>query len=92
MLIQLRDVSQEWYKFGFNLGVPKEVMDKYSDYPVDQCMIEMVDYWLRHHEGRPTWREVAKALEAIEFHQLSAKILEVYLTGNNHALQTIRSN
>lgn len=85
VLIQLRgDVSQEWYKFGLNLGIPKEVMDKYSAYPVDQCMIETIDYWLRHHEGRPTWREVAMALEAIKFHQLSAKILEVYVTGDNH--------
>ena len=82
VLIQLRDeVTQEWYKFGLSLGVPEEVMDKYSGYPLDQCMIEMLDYWLRHHQGHPTWREVAKALEAIELHQLSAKILQVYVTG-----------
>ena len=82
MLIQLRGVSGKWYKFGFNLGVPEQVMKNYSEYPVDQCMIETVDHWLRHHQGHPTWREVAKALEAIEFHQLSAKILEVYVTGD----------
>ena len=56
-------------------------MEGYSGYPADQCLIEMLDYWLRHHQGQPTWKDVAKALNEIKLHQLAENILQVYVTG-----------
>lgn len=67
-------------------------MDKYSGYPVDQCMVETVDFWLRHHKDHPTWKEVANALEAIECRQLSAKILQVYETGDKYIVIIHQNN
>jgi hypothetical protein len=85
LLIQLRDeVTPHWQNFGLTIGVPREVIVKYSEYPPDQCMIEILDYWLRHHDHAPvplTWRDVAIALRQIRLHQLAEKILKVYVTG-----------
>ena len=82
LLVQLRDkITSRWYEFGLVVGVPKEVMDSYSGYPADQCVVEMLDYWLRHCPREPTWKDVAHALKEINLYQLAASILQVYVTG-----------
>ena len=43
--------------------------------------MEVVDYWLRNCEGKPTWRDVAEALKKVELHQLADDIFNVYKTG-----------
>ena len=48
-------------------------MDSYSSYPSDQCLTEVLDYWLRHHNGKIKWTEVADALKAVELNQLAQK-------------------
>ena len=70
-----------WYEFGLVIGVPKDVMDGYLGYPSDQCLIELLDYWLRHHPGLLTWREVAQALKEIKLHQLAETILQFSTQG-----------
>ena len=84
LLVQLRDeITSRWYEFGLAVAwsIPKEVMDSYSGYPADQCMIEMLDYWLRHYcHGQPTWKDVANALKKINLHQLADSILQVYMS------------
>ena len=65
-LIQLRDdVTPHWYEFGVIVGLPKEILDKCKDHPPDQCIVEALDYWLMHHRGQLTWRDVAIALKEI---------------------------
>ena len=82
LLIQLRpQVTSEWYKFGLALGVTEEVLNKYLGYPSEECIIEMLDYWLRNNGSKPTWKEVAKALKDIGLLQLAEDILKVYTTG-----------
>lgn len=83
LLIQLREeVTPHWQNFGLIIGVPRKVIVKYSEYPPDQCMIEILDYWLRHHDDAPlTWRDVAVALRQIKLYQLAEKILKVYVIG-----------
>ena len=77
LLIQLRDdVTPHWYEFGVTVGVPKEIMDKFKDYPPDQCIVEVLDYWLVHYRGRLTWRDVADALKEIQLHRLAEYILQ----------------
>ena len=81
LLIQLRpQVTSEWYKFGLALGISEEVL-KYLGYPSEECIVEMLDYWLRNHGSKPTWKEVAKALKDIDLLQLAEDILKVYTTG-----------
>ena len=83
LLIQLRDeVTPHWYEFGLTVGVPQEFLDKCSDYPPYQCIVEVLDYWLKHHCGQLTWRDVAHALKKINLYQLAEKILQIYETGD----------
>ena len=83
LLIQLQaEVTSKWYQFGEAVGVDKETLDKYTEYPDDQCIIEVLDFWLRNHTGQPTWREVADVLRGINLQQLASDIENVYETGN----------
>ena len=82
LLILLKEeVTPKWYEFGLVVGVAKEVMDNYSGCSSDQCLIEVFDYWLRHHSSQPTWKEVAQALKEIELHQLAEKVQEISTRG-----------
>ena len=77
LLIQLRDdITPHWYEFGDMVGVPKEILDKCRDYPPDQCIVEVLDYWLLHHRGQLTWRDVAHALQEIQLDHLAEYILQ----------------
>ena len=44
-------------------------MDSYSGFPSDQCLTEVLDYWLRHHAETIKWTEVADALKAVKLIQ-----------------------
>ena len=83
LLIQLRsEVTPNWYQFGTIVGMDKDTLEKYSKYPPEECIIEVIDYWLRnHHDGKPTWRDVAIVLKEIKLDKLAENILEVYKTG-----------
>ena len=79
LLIHLRDeVTPKWYELGEIIGVPKESLDKYSEHPPDQCIIEVLDYWLMLYRDKLTWKDVAHALKEINFHQLSEKVLQIH--------------
>ena len=87
-MIQLRpQVGPKWYQFGEAAGIEKEVLDDYACHcnPED-CIVEMLDYWLRNHDGQPTWKETAKFLRAIDLGELAADIDKVYITGNQHLI------
>jgi hypothetical protein len=55
----------------------KETLDKYSEHPPEQCIIEVLDYWLMLYSDKLTWKDVAHALEELNLHQLSEKILQI---------------
>ena len=63
------------------VGIDKEVLEKYSRYPSEECIVEMLDYWLKNHHSKPTWKNVAEALKDIGLHRYAEKMLEVYETG-----------
>ena len=75
----------KWYEFGRVVGVPKEEIDHYSvtGCSPDQCLIEVLDYWLRHHPSQLTWKEVAHALKEIKLHQLAEKAISMKGTRTN---------
>ena len=67
---------------GKALGVDKDVLDRCSNYPPEESIVEILDQWLRDFNGRPTWRDVANALRKIDLQQLADDIQMVYVTGN----------
>ena len=80
LLILLKEeLAPKWYDFGLIVGVPQDLMDSYSGYPPDQCLTEVLDYWLRHHTGKVKWIEVADALKAVELNQLAEKAQKLSL-------------
>ena len=82
LLIQLKaDVTPKWYEFGQVAGMDEKTLDKYSQYPEEECIVEVFDNWLRNHTGTPTWREVAEILRNIGLSSLGDDIEMVYKTG-----------
>ena len=75
LIVLKEELSPKWYEFGLVVGVPQELMDSYSGYPSDQCLTEVLDYWLRHHNETIKWTEVADALidKAVDLNQLAEK-------------------
>ena len=73
LMLLKEELAPKWYDFGLVVGVPQELMDSYSGYPPDQCLTEVLDYWLRQHPGEMKWTEVADALKAVQLNQLAEK-------------------
>ena len=83
LLIQLRpEVTPIWYQFGVALGIPEEVLNNCVGYPDEECIVEVLDHWLRNYKGKSTWKDVAKALKDVELYQLADSILNIYQTGS----------
>ena len=83
LLIQLRkQVTPKWYQFGETAGIDNEVLDNFAgNCSPDDCIVEMLDYWLLNYKGKPTWRDVAVILKAINLQQLAFDIEQIYITG-----------
>ena len=66
------------------LGISQEYLTKIKDikeYGTDfDCFVEVCDKWLKDR-AKPTWKAVSKALDKINCHELSKKILIIYDTG-----------
>ena len=79
LLIKLRGkVKKNWYQFGLVLGVPKEILNQLVSYSEEDSLIELLDYWLKHHPDQPTWKEIADAMEDLQDYELANSILRVY--------------
>lgn len=69
LLIKVRDqVSSHWYQFGLAIGVPDDIMEQLKDYSEMDGLVEVLDYWLRHHPDQPTWQEIVDAMKIAELH------------------------
>ena len=76
LLIQLRpQVTLVWYKFGEAAGIEKGVLDDFADQCIpEDCVMEMLDLWLRKQTKQPTWSDVAKILKTIDLPQLALEL------------------
>ena len=82
-MIQLRpQVTLKWYQFGEAAGIKKEILDNFArQCSPDDCIVEMLDFWLRHCAKQPTWKDVSKILTRINLSQLALDVDNVYTTG-----------
>ena len=84
LLIQIAShISYKWYQFGQAAGIANEVLDKFLGYPSEQCIVEVLDFWLRNRResNKCTWKDVAEVLNAMGEKSLADDILNVYTTG-----------
>ena len=54
-------IGSKWYSFGLAIGVPKQFLEQLRGHPDYDCLVEVFDYWLRNHPGKPTWKEIVNA-------------------------------
>ena len=81
-MLQIRQqVTLKWYQFGLAVDIKKETLDEFSNFPPEECIVEMLDLWLRTSEKAVTWRDVADALKQIGLYQLAERTLKAYKTG-----------
>ena len=83
LILLQQELSPRWYQLGLVIGIPKDIMDGYVGRPSDQCLIEVLDYWLRHHSDQLTWGEVAQALREMQLYQLAEKAQQIFTTGES---------
>ena len=71
LLSKLQDQipNSQWYQFGLALGVPKQILSQLEHQTEESRLSELLDYWLKNHQGRATWQEVAAAERRIELYQ-----------------------
>ena len=70
LLIFLKgQVTSKWYQFGLALGVPRNMLDQLTDYSEEDSLVELLDYWLKHHPNQPTWQEVSNAQNKINIYK-----------------------
>ena len=77
LLIHLRaQLTPKWKEFGLIVGIEEDVLNMYSSHPPEECIVEVLDYWLRNcQEGsNPTWKKIANILKGIGLHQLAENI------------------
>ena len=90
LLIQIQGaVTSRWYQLGKALGVDKDALNKCTNYPPEESIVEILDQWLRNFPGRPTWRDVTNALRKINLQQLANDIDLVYETGNQNLMHMV---
>ena len=79
LLIHLRsEMTPNWRQFGEAVGISEEILRKYSNYPPEECIVEVFDYWLRSYPStsKPTWRDVIDVSIKIDLHQLADRLLQ----------------
>ena len=43
-------VSKQWYQFGLALGLTMDVLEEFNHYSEDDCLVEVLDYWIKHSQ------------------------------------------
>ena len=85
LVILLREqVGSKWHEFGEAVGIDDMVLDSIaSTCSPENYFIELLDYWLKYCDEKPTWSDVADALYDIDLQKLAQDIEQVYKTGKN---------
>lgn len=79
LLTKLRGrIKCQWYHFGLTIGVPDNILDQLRDYSEDDCLVEVLDYWLKNHPDQPTWKELADAVADLQDYELANSLLKIY--------------
>lgn len=59
-------MDSQWYWLGLAMEVPKTFLEQLKECPENQCLVEVLDYWLRNHPDKPTWQEIANAQKKVK--------------------------
>ena len=68
-----REVALRWYEFGRAVGVDSEILEEGSNYPPEEAIIQIFEWWSRNRTV--TWKDVSEMLNNIGLQKLSSCIL-----------------
>ena len=83
LVVLLREkVGPKWREFGEEVDIDEVVLDSIAKtcFP-ENCLVEVLDYWLKYTDEKITWRDVAYVLKSINFHELALDVVQIYKTG-----------
>lgn len=78
----LLPLASEWQSIGVLLGIPQEdlrIIQLDNPHSTRNCLSNMLNKWLNHHDPLPTWSALAEAVETID-PSLADIIRKRYLT------------
>jgi len=63
---ELHPVADKWYSLGVQLQVPIEILKciRRENVPMTECLLEMLNVWLKCTNPPPTWNILTEALES----------------------------
>ena len=84
LLIQLKpQMTSKWFEFGVAAGIERKELEKFAEQcSPDECIVEVLDLWLRKSTELPTWKDIANILKKIYLPELAHDIEGIYTTGN----------
>ena len=63
----------KWKLLGVVLGLPKHLLDAMRGDP-QECLVSMLDLWLKRADPAPTWPAVIEAVELLEDETLAREL------------------
>ena len=76
------EVASKWYQLGIAVGISEEMLDECSNCSPEEAVVEVLDYWIRNH--KPSWEDVAEALNEVGLHELANSLYQGEKTKNNN--------
>ena len=43
-----------------------DILEEFNLYSEEDCLVEVLEYWLKHHPAQPTWQEITDAQSKLE--------------------------
>lgn len=84
MILLREKIGPKWRDFGEAVDVDEVVLDSIAKTCLpENCIVEVLDYWLKYSDEKLTWRDVAYVLKEINFHDLAQDIVQIYKTGRS---------
>ena len=82
MVLLQEKVGPKWRDFGEAVDIDEVVLDSIANtcFP-ENCIVEVLDYWLKYADEKITWRDVAYVSKSINFHELALDVVQIYKTG-----------
>ena len=83
VLVQLKpSIGERWQELGMALGIANNLLKEFELYTPEQRLIEVVDYWLVQHVGKPTWAELGDACSRVGLVELGTALKSSYERGS----------
>ena len=71
-------VADKWKRLGVYLRLPKPALDTIKHENSEDCLMEMLDCWLKQANPSPSWATIIEAIEVLGDKKLAAELKTKY--------------